>query len=208
MGSYFKALLKTFTFSGRTSRKEFFMFVLFDTIISISLLVGELNSMERNSSEYPTFILSILYCFGLGITRLSATSRRFHDSGKTFSEIWIYMIWSGILGAIGAAFPLAFLLQFIVGIAFIVALASPSDYLNKYGPTPAGINLPPKPEESKFEEPKHNSENTNKYFKDNSSRIDHLLSKMKNDSINNRCPNCGEPSNLGSKFCGNCGTKY
>lgn len=207
MGAYFNAILKTFSFSGRTTRKDFFMFAIIDTIISISFLFVKFKSIGIS----PLFPL--IYYFGLGITRLSAISRRFHDSGKSFSEIWTYIIWSGVLGAVGAAFPLALVLQFVVGIAFIVALASPSDYLNEYGPIPAGIDLPPKPEEPKKEEPKaeeikQDSENTSKYFKDNSSRVDNLLSKMKNDNTNSNCQNCGSPVNLGDKFCGNCGTKY
>ena len=49
---------------------------------------------------------------------------------------------------------------------------------------------------------------SNEYFKDNSSMVDNLLSKVNNEKKNNNCRSCGSIITPQSKFCGNCGTKY
>ena len=97
MGAYFDAIFKTFTFSGRTSRKDFFMFILFDIIVTIALL-----AIEYEVSDFP--YVSVFYFFVLGLTRSAITSRRLHDTGRSFSTVWSYSIGSVILGAIGAVF--------------------------------------------------------------------------------------------------------
>ena len=63
-------------------------------------------------------------------------------------------------------------------------------------------------EEIKVDEPKVNQQSTNEYFKDNSSMVDNLLSKVNNEKKNNNCRSCGSIITPQSKFCGNCGTKY
>lgn len=206
MGAYFDAIFKTFTFSGRTSRKDFFMFILFDIIVTIALL-----AIEYEVSDFP--YVSVFYFFVLGLTRSAITSRRLHDTGRSFSTVWSYSIGSVILGAIGAVFPWVFILQFLVGVSFFIHLCESSDYLNEYGPTPAHVKLPPRPEkqkkeETKADEPKVNQQSTNEYFKDNSSMVDNLLSKVNNEKKNNNCRSCGSIITPQSKFCGNCGTKY
>ncbi len=68
-------------FSGRTTRKQFWMFFLFQVIFAIITMV------------IP--ILSLLY-LGLIIPVLSITARRLHDVGVGYSGWWQLISLSGI----------------------------------------------------------------------------------------------------------------
>lgn len=68
-------------FNGRACRQEFWMFVLFNLIISIA--AGVLDSM------FGTMFISIIYGLAILIPGLAVSIRRLHDTGKT---AWFLLI--------------------------------------------------------------------------------------------------------------------
>jgi uncharacterized membrane protein YhaH (DUF805 family) len=83
MNWYFKVLKQYGDFKGRARRKEYWMFILFTTIISLLLIIldnvlgttyGELNEDGYIETVYSLAIL---------IPYLAVTVRRMHDTGKS-----------------------------------------------------------------------------------------------------------------------------
>jgi uncharacterized membrane protein YhaH (DUF805 family) len=113
-------------FSTRSRRTEFWMFFLFNIIISIvlSIISGVVASID------PTGILALiasgamlLVSLALLIPGLAVTVRRLHDTGR--SGWWILI---GLLPVIG----------FIVLLVFMVLDSEPGE--NKWGPNPKGVD--------------------------------------------------------------------
>jgi uncharacterized membrane protein YhaH (DUF805 family) len=108
---YLEVLKKYAVFSGRARRKEYWMFILFNSIVSIVLFViGQAIDVE---------ILSSLYSLAVLLPSLGVTIRRLHDTNR--SGWWI------LIGLV----PLA---GFIVLLVFTVSDSQPGD--NQYGPNP------------------------------------------------------------------------
>jgi uncharacterized membrane protein YhaH (DUF805 family) len=79
-------------FSGRARRKEYWMFVLFQIIITITLVIPLIIFGENGENEFITYLFTgILGVFFLGtlIPTLAVTVRRLHDVGKSG---WFYLI--------------------------------------------------------------------------------------------------------------------
>lgn len=75
MNWYLKVLQNYATFSGRARRKEYWMFTLFSTIISIVLgIVAAIINFE---------LLSSLYSLAVMIPSIAVGVRRMHDVGKS-----------------------------------------------------------------------------------------------------------------------------
>ncbi|WP_112466707.1 DUF805 domain-containing protein [Streptomyces triticisoli] len=111
MNWYLEVLKKYAVFSGRARRKEYWMFILFNSIVSIVLFViGQAIDVE---------ILSSLYSLAVLLPSLGVTIRRLHDTNR--SGWWI------LIGLV----PLA---GFIVLLVFTVSDSQPGD--NQYGPNP------------------------------------------------------------------------
>lgn len=72
MNWYLKALKKYAVFSGRASRKEFWMFVLFDMIFAIIAMIID---------DFIT--VTTLYILVLLTPVIAVTVRRMHDIGKS-----------------------------------------------------------------------------------------------------------------------------
>ncbi len=118
MNWYIEVLKKYTEFSGRSRRKEYWYFALFNTIVSIILIaidgmVGTLN-MEAGYGVFST-----IYSLAVFLPTLGVAIRRLHDIGK--SGWWIFI---GFIPLIGA----------IVLIVFFVKDSQPGD--NQYGPNP------------------------------------------------------------------------
>lgn len=112
-------------FSSRSRRTEFWMFFLFNIIISIglSVILGLLGSVD------PTGTIALLGSAVIGLVSLAllipgiaVTVRRLHDTGR--SGWWILI---GLLPVIGL----------IVMLIFMVLDSEPGE--NKWGPNPKGI---------------------------------------------------------------------
>lgn len=117
MNYYIEVLKKYAVFSGRARRKEYWMFVLFNFIISIAI------------SLVTTFIgalsfLSPLYTLAILIPSIAVGVRRLHDTNR--SGWWFLLAFIPVIGA-------------IVLIVFLAQDSQPGE--NQYGPNPKEIEV-------------------------------------------------------------------
>ncbi|VAW75333.1 Integral membrane protein [hydrothermal vent metagenome] len=109
---YFLDAFKRYAdFSGRATRQQYWMFILFYFIgyIVLAVIDGVLG----------TFVLAILYSLVLLVPSISIAARRLHDTGRTG---WWQLI--SLIPLIGI-------------IVMIVFLVQDSQEDNEYGPKPA-----------------------------------------------------------------------
>lgn len=82
---YFTDALKKYAeFSGRSNRKEFWMFVLVYVIIYIGLSVID--------GFFGTILLSTLFSLLVLVPNISITTRRLHDTGRSGWWQLIYLV--------------------------------------------------------------------------------------------------------------------
>ena len=91
------------TFSGRARRKEYWMFLLINLVVSVALAL--IDSLIGSVSESGMGLLSSVYSIGVLITSLALCVRRLHDIGRTG---WWVLI--SIIPVIGAVVLLVFML--------------------------------------------------------------------------------------------------
>ena len=111
MNYYTDVLKKYAVFSGRARRKEYWMFFLFNIIVS--LIFFFLGILIRFSYLEPLYVLAVL------IPSIAVAVRRLHDTGR--SGWWILI---GFIPFVGAIILLVFMV-----------LDSQSE-ANQYGPNP------------------------------------------------------------------------
>ena len=117
MQYFIKAFKNYAVFKGRTSRKEFWMFVLFNIIFSFAAVA--LDRILGFSNETGYGVLSTIFSLVMILPALGAEVRRLHDIGK--SGWWIFITLVPLIG----------------GIWLIVLLAKMGDAgENAYGPEP------------------------------------------------------------------------
>ena len=88
---YLKVLKHYADFSGRARRKEYWMFVLFNTIFAIIAAILD-NVLGLTSGQLPYGVLYFLYMLAVLIPGLAVTVRRLHDVGKSGWMILISLI--------------------------------------------------------------------------------------------------------------------
>ena len=91
------------TFSGRAHRKEYWMFLLINLVVSVALAL--IDSLIGSVSESGMGLLSSVYSIGVLIPSLALSVRRLHDIGRTG---WWVLI--SIIPVIGAVVLLVFML--------------------------------------------------------------------------------------------------
>jgi uncharacterized membrane protein YhaH (DUF805 family) len=110
-------------FDGRSRRKEYWMFVLINTIIYCVLYIAGLAMLTRNTSIGGAILVAcVVYSLAALIPSLAVGVRRLHDTNR--SGWWI----------------LISLIPLIGGIWLIVLLATegtPGD--NQFGPNPKAL---------------------------------------------------------------------
>ncbi|MEK9521494.1 DUF805 domain-containing protein [Streptomyces sp. NPDC087908] len=111
MNWYLDVIKKYAVFSGRARRKEFWMFQLFNFIISI-VLVAIGTAIDFS-------LLSTIYSLAVLLPSLGVTIRRLHDTGR--SGWWILI---GLVPIVG----------FIIIIVFTASEGEPQQ--NAHGPNP------------------------------------------------------------------------
>jgi uncharacterized membrane protein YhaH (DUF805 family) len=94
MNWYIYAIKKYAVFSGRSSRNEYWYFVLFNFIIGIILSL--LNLLPTVGKIFG--IISIIYSIGIFIPTLAITVRRLHDINR--SGLYIFLIFVPLVGVI------------------------------------------------------------------------------------------------------------
>ena len=91
---YLKVLKNYVGFSGRARRKEYWMFVLFNMIVS--LVFSILGSIKGIGGLFT--VLSGLYSLGVFLPSIAVGIRRLHDIGK--SGWWLLISLVPIIGGI------------------------------------------------------------------------------------------------------------
>ncbi len=150
-------------FEGRSRRKEYWMFSLFNLIAifalaALALVVGVMlantGKVDSENSVPFLFIPVGIYALAAIIPSLSAATRRFHDIGKSG---WVLFLLCAL-----AIIPIVGLICSIIQIVFLCQDSQPG--ANQYGPNPkfpeqgammysgippgaipAGIVMPPQP---------------------------------------------------------------
>jgi uncharacterized membrane protein YhaH (DUF805 family) len=112
MNWYLDVLKKYAVFQGRARRKEYWMFVLFNILAGILLLIIDIFIGLFG-------MLSFIYSVGVIIPSLAVCVRRLHDTGRT--GWWILI---GLIPLIGP----------IVLLVFLCLDSKPEE--NQYGPNP------------------------------------------------------------------------
>ncbi|MFJ5532914.1 DUF805 domain-containing protein [Streptomyces sp. NPDC093261] len=111
MNWYVDVLKKYAVFNGRARRQEYWMFVLFNVIISVVLAIVDF--------ALNTSILGLLYTLAVLLPALGVAVRRLHDTGK--SGWWLLI---GLIPLVGG----------IILIVFFATEGTPEP--NQYGTNP------------------------------------------------------------------------
>ena len=121
MNYYIEVLKKYIAFSGRARRAEYWYFALFNSIISVLLIV--IDQLIGTHGQNSTMgVLSGLYSLAVLLPSLGVLVRRLHDTGR--SGWWWLIAFIPLIGA-------------IILIVFTVSDSTPGD--NKYGSNPKGV---------------------------------------------------------------------
>ena len=120
MNWYVEVLKKYAVFEGRAGRQEFWMFVLFNLIISLALGIADAILGTRiGTGSSSTGVLGGLYSLAVLIPSLAVTVRRLHDTGRSG--------WWWFIG----------LVPFVGWIVLLVFMVLDGDAgANTYGPDP------------------------------------------------------------------------
>ena len=93
MNFFIEALQKYADFSGRATRQQYWMFMLFYILIYIGL-----SLIETAFGSSGIGILSLLFTLGLLVPSIAILARRLHDIGK--SGWWMLLALIPLVGAI------------------------------------------------------------------------------------------------------------
>lgn len=117
MNWYLMALKKYAVFSGRSRRKEYWMFCLFSFIFAIAAMI--LDGVLGTAAGLGYGLIYLVYALAVLIPSIAVSVRRLHDVGKSG---WFILI--GLIPIIGA-------------IWLIILVCTDSDAgVTKYGPNP------------------------------------------------------------------------
>ena len=114
MNWYIKCLKQYVDFSGRASRTEFWMFALFNFLISLVLAI--IDVVVGLGFLQPIYALAVL------LPALAVSVRRLHDTGR--AGWWLLLILLPLIGP-------------IILIVFWVQDSNPGD--NGFGPNPKAV---------------------------------------------------------------------
>lgn len=96
-------------FSGRARRKEYWMFILVNTIIITILYAIVISSIDMNTGEMSSLgsivgIILGIYSLAIIIPSLAVTIRRFHDQDKSG---WMFLL--AFIPAVGGLIVFVFM---------------------------------------------------------------------------------------------------
>ena len=165
---FIKCLKQYADFNGRARRKEYWWFVLINTIITMILVicwmipmfkmafnaesVGEFDEWDvvRTMFSNPFLYIYLVYYLAILVPMIAVTVRRLHDTGK--SGFWVFLYIGGsLLGSVANMYQtanpiVAMVLLFIalaITIVFLVWMFTNSEYgPNQYGSNPKGEGNP------------------------------------------------------------------
>lgn len=116
MNDYLEVLKKYAVFDGRARRREYWMFVLFNIIVSIVL--GVLDGILGLKSQQGAGVLGGLYSLAVIIPSIAVGVRRLHDTGRSG---WMMLV--GLIPCLG-------------GLILLYWMILDSGPDNEYGPNP------------------------------------------------------------------------
>jgi uncharacterized membrane protein YhaH (DUF805 family) len=117
MNWYLAVLKKYLEFGGRASRTEFWMFALFNFIVSMVLAV--IDNVIGTKTAQGIGILGAIYGLGVLLPYLGVGARRLHDTGR--SGWWLLLLLIPFIG-------------WVVLLIFYVLESQAGE--NQYGPSP------------------------------------------------------------------------
>ncbi|ANU22582.1 DUF805 domain-containing protein [Planococcus donghaensis] len=117
MKEFLDVFKKTLDFKSRSRRKEYWMFILWTTIISVVLSIIEIVAGLEIAPDIG--LLSTIFTLVILIPSISVTVRRLHDIGRT--GWWLLLSFIPILGWIAL---------------FVFTLLDSESGSNKYGSNP------------------------------------------------------------------------
>ncbi len=117
---YISALKRYAEFSGRSRRKEYWLFVLFNFVISFVLSLIDAATGTLNV-ESGVGLLSGIYSLAVIIPSIAVIVRRLHDIGRT--GWWLLIIFVPIVG----------------WLVILIFACFDSDDDNQYGPNPKAM---------------------------------------------------------------------
>lgn len=120
MNWYLKAMNQYADFTGRARRKEYWMFVLFNTIFALIAILLDYK-IGPIVDDDGFFSIYLLYFMAALIPSLAVSVRRLHDVGRTG---WWMRIAFIIIGAIWL---------------FILMVSERENHANQYGPDPKSV---------------------------------------------------------------------
>jgi uncharacterized membrane protein YhaH (DUF805 family) len=130
MNWYLQALRQYATFEGRSRRKEYWFFVLFNMLAVIALAIVD-DLAGTFSEEAQMGLFSGLYLLAVFIPGLAVSVRRLHDIGR--SGWWVLIGLIPILGSL---------------VLLVLAALDSQPGGNRYGPNPKGVLGPGTPVEN------------------------------------------------------------
>lgn len=122
MDWYLKVIRNYVGFSGRARRKEYWMFFLFNLIISIVLAIVDGALGLKIGGEQGAGLLGLVYSLAVLLPGIAVSIRRLHDTGR--SGWWLLIALVPFIG-------------FIVLLVFMVLDSQGGN--NEYGPNPKGV---------------------------------------------------------------------
>jgi len=117
-------------FSGRSRRKEYWYFTLFNAIVIIFIALFAVAFSDQGKPAILPFGVMMAYCLALFVPSLSVTIRRLHDIGK--SGWWYFIAFVPLIGGI---------------VLFVFTLLDSEPYANQWGLDPKAaersVSTPP-----------------------------------------------------------------
>ena len=144
---YIKCIRQYADFKGRARREEYWMFTLFNFLITMVLLIPFFlvfflviipialeGGYSDITEEDPVILLAlapgILYGLFILLPNLAVTVRRFHDTGKSGWLLFFVICVAGLIPYV----------NFVASIYSLVVCCTDSQYgENKWGPNPKGL---------------------------------------------------------------------
>ena len=95
---YLLVLKRYAEFNGRSRRKEYWMFTLYNLVIYLVLYIAGFVTLLRSGISMVFFGLAFLYALGVLVPSLAVAVRRLHDTGRT--GWWLLIAFVPVVGAI------------------------------------------------------------------------------------------------------------
>lgn len=123
MNWYLAVLKKYADFNGRARRKEYWLFFLFNILVSVALSIID-SILGTGRGESGTGLLGGLYVLAIFLPSLAVSVRRLHDTGR--SGWWMLISLIPVIGSL---------------VLFVFFCFDSQTGTNRYGINPKELNL-------------------------------------------------------------------